>query len=116
MTIYGYVDPQGRVCAFCHTPHYAAQDGGEYLPLWSRIGDTKQFNVAYNSTSINAISLKDASTDKGTDRPAFVLAATTAPLLLTSTTGLRAMLHLLPTTTFPPSVRVPESLRGLSDS
>jgi len=64
MTLYGYIDPQARVCAFCHTPHHAAQTGGEYLPLWSRAEDTKQFNVAYNSTSINAISLKEATTDK----------------------------------------------------
>lgn len=30
-------DSQGRVCAFCHTPHHAAEDmTADYLPLWSR--------------------------------------------------------------------------------
>ena len=44
--ISGVVDPQNRVCAFCHTPHHAfqagdVQNGGTiptdvvYLPLWS---------------------------------------------------------------------------------
>jgi cytochrome c553 len=64
MTTYGYVDNQARVCAFCHTPHHAAQTGGEYLPLWSRAEDTKPFNVAYNSSTINASALQEATTDK----------------------------------------------------
>jgi hypothetical protein len=28
-------DSQGRVCAFCHTPHHALSAGGQYAPLWS---------------------------------------------------------------------------------
>lgn len=30
-------DSQGRVCAFCHTPHHAltSTTSGDYLPLWS---------------------------------------------------------------------------------
>jgi opacity protein-like surface antigen len=29
-------DPQGRVCAFCHTPHHAMTDVNfDYAPLWS---------------------------------------------------------------------------------
>ena len=64
MTRYGYVDSQARVCAFCHTPHHAATTGGEYLPLWSRAEDTKSFNVAYNSSTINAAALQEATSDK----------------------------------------------------
>jgi len=64
MTTYGYVDNQDRVCAFCHTPHHAASTGGEYLPLWSRAEDTKPFNVAYNSSTINAVALQEATSDK----------------------------------------------------
>ena len=64
MTMYGYVDSQARVCAFCHTPHHAASTGGEYLPLWSRAEDTKPFNVAYNSSTINASALQEATSDK----------------------------------------------------
>ena len=64
MTTYGYVDNQDRVCAFCHTPHHAASTGGEYLPLWSRAEDTKPFNVAYNSSTINASALQEATSDK----------------------------------------------------
>ena len=64
MTLYGFVDPQARVCAFCHTPHHSATIGGEYLPLWSRSQDTKQFNIAYNSSTINALALQEATSDK----------------------------------------------------
>jgi len=64
MTMYGYVDNQARVCAFCHTPHHAASTGGEYLPLWSRAEDTKPFNVAYNSSTVNASALQEATSDK----------------------------------------------------
>jgi hypothetical protein len=64
MTMYGYVDSQQRVCAFCHTPHHAATTGGEYLPLWSRAQDTKPFNVAYNSSTINATELQNSTSDK----------------------------------------------------
>ena len=28
-------DNQGRVCAFCHTPHHAVDLSGQYNPLWS---------------------------------------------------------------------------------
>ena len=64
MTMYGYVDSQQRVCAFCHTPHHAATTGGDYLPLWSRAQDTKPFNVAYVSSTINAKELQEATSDK----------------------------------------------------
>jgi hypothetical protein len=64
MTLYGYVDPQARVCAFCHTPHHAETVGGDYLPLWSRTLGTKQFNLTYNSTTINAQALQESSSDK----------------------------------------------------
>jgi len=64
MTLYGYVDPQARVCAFCHTPHHSASVGGEYLPLWSRSQDTKQYNLSYNSSTINALALQETISDK----------------------------------------------------
>ena len=33
----GNPDPEGRVCAFCHTPHHAVQDpSGAPQPLWSK--------------------------------------------------------------------------------
>ena len=28
-------DNQGRICAFCHTPHHAVDLAGQYNPLWS---------------------------------------------------------------------------------
>ena len=33
-------DDQGRVCAFCHTPHHAEDLGGEYNPLWAHTPST----------------------------------------------------------------------------
>jgi hypothetical protein len=66
MTVYGYVDSQSRVCAFCHTPHHAAAAtaGQEYVPLWSRAEDTKLFNIAYQSSTINASQLQNGTDDK----------------------------------------------------
>jgi hypothetical protein len=64
MTLYGYVDPQARVCAFCHTPHHSTSVGAEFLPLWSRSQDTKQFNLPYNSPTIHALALQETTSDK----------------------------------------------------
>ena len=64
MTVWGYTDSQTRVCAFCHTPHHSSTTGGDYLPLWSRAEDAKQFNVAYQSSTINASELHEATSDK----------------------------------------------------
>ncbi|WP_136516093.1 cytochrome C [Geomonas edaphica] len=46
-------DSQGRVCAFCHTPHHAATDGNDYLPLWSHVLPTTSY-VPYNTATIDA--------------------------------------------------------------
>lgn len=54
----------GRVCAFCHTPHHAAQTGADYLPLWSRATDTQSFTTPYASATIDAVELQGASSDK----------------------------------------------------
>src|SRR6266700_4360872 len=43
----GAVDSQGRVCAFCHTPHHAAT--GLAAPLWSRPTEVGQNFVPYAS-------------------------------------------------------------------
>lgn len=66
MTIYqtpiGQDDPEktdGRVCAYCHTPHHAIIAGHDYLPLWSHTISTKQF-TPYDSATI------DASIDQAT--------------------------------------------------
>jgi len=57
---------QARICAYCHTPHHAATTGADYLPLWSKdiSQDTATFFTAYNSATINAAELSDASADK----------------------------------------------------
>jgi hypothetical protein len=40
-------DAQGRVCAFCHTPHHALDSNapgyGDYMPLWSHTMTTQAF-------------------------------------------------------------------------
>ncbi len=46
-------DNQGRVCAFCHTPHHAATDGNDYLPLWSHVLPTTAY-VPYNTATLDA--------------------------------------------------------------
>jgi Zn-finger protein len=50
-------DAQGRVCAFCHTPHHALADttGGlaTYLPLWSHLLTTQTTYVPYNTATVN---------------------------------------------------------------
>ena len=52
-------DSQGRVCAFCHTPHHALT-GDDYLPLWSHaLPDTTGY-VPYDSATIDTTI--DAST------------------------------------------------------
>ncbi|UFS70463.1 cytochrome c3 family protein [Geomonas sp. RF6] len=59
MTIYGAYgsgDPevqQGRVCAYCHTPHHAITEGNDYLPLWSHTVTTQTF-TPYASATIDA--------------------------------------------------------------
>jgi Zn-finger protein len=52
-------DTQGRVCAFCHTPHHASADTtvgqiADYLPLWSHKLTTQESYVPYNSATLNA--------------------------------------------------------------
>ncbi len=46
-------DTQGRVCAFCHTPHHALTEGNDYLPLWSHLIPTTGY-VPYASATIDA--------------------------------------------------------------
>lgn len=47
------VDSQGRVCAFCHTPHHALTEGNDYLPLWSHTIPNTTYE-AYVSATIDA--------------------------------------------------------------
>ena len=50
------VDTQGRVCAFCHTPHHALVDPtGEQQPLWSHqyTGYVNNW-IPYQSATLNA--------------------------------------------------------------
>ena len=60
MTKYGSVaggDPettQGRVCAYCHTPHHAITSGNDYLPLWSHTMTTNSTFTQYDSATIDA--------------------------------------------------------------
>lgn len=46
-------DNQGRVCAFCHTPHHAMTEGNDYLPLWSHALPNTAY-VPYNTATIDA--------------------------------------------------------------
>ena len=46
-------DLQGRVCAFCHTPHHAVDLGGEYNPLWSHQPFTGA-GIPYESATFDA--------------------------------------------------------------
>ncbi|WP_136526179.1 hypothetical protein [Geomonas ferrireducens] len=46
-------DTQGRVCAFCHTPHHALTEGNDYLPLWSHQLPSTTY-IPYASATIDA--------------------------------------------------------------
>ena len=46
-------DTQGRVCAFCHTPHHALTEGSDYLPLWSHALPTSSY-TPYDTATIDA--------------------------------------------------------------
>lgn len=47
-------DSQGRVCAFCHTPHHALSNNeSDYLPLWSHLLPTTSY-VPYNTATLDA--------------------------------------------------------------
>lgn len=55
MTMYpGISDPEGRVCAFCHTPHHADTVSGDYMPLWSREWTQVASFTQYDSGSLQA--------------------------------------------------------------
>ena len=45
---------QGRVCAYCHTPHHAITAGNDYLPLWSHALPTVTTFTPYKSATIDA--------------------------------------------------------------
>ena len=48
-------DTEGRVCAFCHTPHHAIADASAtYLPLWSHNITTQRTFAPYQSATLNA--------------------------------------------------------------
>ena len=50
-------DNQGRVCAFCHTPHHAMDStdsaAGDYMPLWSHKLTTESY-TQYDSATFDA--------------------------------------------------------------
>jgi hypothetical protein len=47
-------DPQERICAFCHTPHHAADPtASDYMPLWSHDLTTQTY-LPYQSASLEA--------------------------------------------------------------
>lgn len=47
-------DTQGRVCAFCHTPHHAVDPtASDYMPLWSH-DLTQQVYIPYQSITLEA--------------------------------------------------------------
>ncbi len=52
------VDTQGRVCAFCHTPHHAltSTTAGDYLPLWSHTLATTTYQPYASATIDSTIS------------------------------------------------------------
>jgi len=54
-------DNQGRVCAFCHTPHHAVDLAGQYNPLWSHTPTNLSNVTAYTSPTFDA--------DKTTNAP-----------------------------------------------
>jgi len=48
-------DTQGRVCAFCHTPHHAIQDASlEYNPLWSHNLTAMAVVTPYQTSTFDA--------------------------------------------------------------
>ncbi|MDD2852686.1 MAG: cytochrome c3 family protein [Desulfuromonadaceae bacterium] len=47
-------DNQGRVCAFCHTPHHAVDLAGQYNPLWSHTPTNLSNVTAYESPTFDA--------------------------------------------------------------
>lgn len=47
-------DNQGRVCAFCHTPHHAVDLAGQYNPLWSHTPTNLSNVTAYSSPTFDA--------------------------------------------------------------
>jgi hypothetical protein len=54
-------DAQGRVCAFCHTPHHALPGGGSvatYMPLWSHTLPQMTF-VPYNTFTVTDLNLSN---------------------------------------------------------
>jgi NAD-dependent dihydropyrimidine dehydrogenase PreA subunit len=54
----GNVDSQGRICAYCHTPHHAITDASaDYMPLWSH-----EYTKDLNWTSYQSATLTDATT------------------------------------------------------
>jgi hypothetical protein len=61
-----------RVCAFCHTPHHAAEVGvngfvsGDYLPLWSRNRAANTFN-AFQSPTLQITGFNGSGTGTGYD-------------------------------------------------
>lgn len=60
MNLYANVtqDTQGRVCAFCHTPHHAMTatdaNANDYMPLWSHAIPASTNYAAYDSATIDA--------------------------------------------------------------
>lgn len=47
-------DTQGRICAFCHTPHHAIDPtASDYMPLWSH-DLTSQVYIPYQSVTLEA--------------------------------------------------------------
>lgn len=48
-------DEQGRVCAFCHTPHHAINPGAsDYMPLWSHDLSAATNYTQYDSQTFDA--------------------------------------------------------------
>jgi len=48
-------DSQGRVCAFCHTPHHALTDASlDYNPLWSHTVMNTNYAQYYQSATLDA--------------------------------------------------------------
>ncbi|MDT8419038.1 MAG: cytochrome c3 family protein [Desulfuromonadales bacterium] len=48
-------DVEGRVCAFCHTPHHAIQNpAADYLPLWAHELNTSTSFAPYSTVTIDA--------------------------------------------------------------
>ena len=62
-------DAQGRVCAFCHTPHHALDPatglaaGVDYMPLWSHNLSTNNTFTTYGSATFDGIYTGGAGVD-----------------------------------------------------